>query len=346
MWQEILAELENREDLTSQQTSFAMSEILEGRASDNQIRSFLLGLKEKGETATEVLSLVSVMYQHAAPLEVPERAVDSVGTGGDGLNTINISTSAAIVTTAAGARVIKHGNRAASSKSGSADLLEALGINIELNGEQVAECVRRIGIGFAYAPKFHPAMRFAAPVRKALGAPTIFNILGPLANPARPKAVAIGVARKEMMELVAKVLAERGCEGFVFRGLEGLDEISTDGPTEIYQVNRGRVVKEIFDPSEIGSERFPISDLVGGDAIENAAITQSVFSGKRGAAREAILLNAAAAIAAFKGDFDLGVQQQIANGYVLAKTAIDSGKAFELLQRWREVSNELAKSSL
>jgi anthranilate phosphoribosyltransferase len=286
------------------------------------------------------------MYKHAAPLVIPDRAVDSVGTGGDGLNTINISTSAAIVTTAAGARVIKHGNRAASSKSGSADLLEALGINIDLNGDQVAECVRRIGIGFAFAPKFHPAMRFAAPARKSLGTPTIFNILGPLANPARPKAVAIGVARKEMIELVATVVAERGSEGFVFRGLEGLDEISTDGPTEIYQVNRGRAIRELFDPSDIGIDRYPISDLVGGDAVENAAITKSVFSGKRGAAREAILLNAAAAIAAFKGDFDLGVQQQMANGYVLAKSAIDSGKALELLQRWRELSNELAKSSL
>lgn len=346
MWPDLLEKLANREDLTPELAGFAMSEILEGRASEDQIRNFLIGLKAKGETPTEVAALVDQMYRQATLIKIPDRAVDSVGTGGDGFNTINISTSAALVTTAAGARVIKHGNRAASSKSGSADLLEALGINIELSAEQVAECVRRIGIGFAFAPKFHPAMKFAAPVRKSLGTPTIFNILGPLANPAAPKAVAIGVARSEMVELVAQVLAERGCEGFVFRGLEGLDEISIEGPTEVFQINQGRISRSVFDPIEIGVEKYPLRDLVGGDATFNAQVTESVLSGKQGAAREAILLNAAAAIAAFKADFDLGVSQQFANGYVLAKAAIDNGKAGELLQRWRELSNELAKSSL
>ncbi|MFM8328995.1 MAG: anthranilate phosphoribosyltransferase, partial [Actinomycetales bacterium] len=252
MWQEILVALSLKKDLDLNQTKYAMTEILEGRASDQQIREFLLGLKNKGETAEEVNTLVDVLYQHATLIDIPDRAIDVVGTGGDGFNTINISTSAAIVTTAAGARVIKHGNRAASSKSGSADLLEALDIKIDLSAGQVAEIVRKIGIGFAYAPNFHPAMRFAAPVRKSLGTPTIFNILGPLANPAKPKVVAIGVAREEMVLLVAQVLASRGCEGFVFRGREGLDEISVAGKTDIFQLHDGKVTKHEFDPTDIG----------------------------------------------------------------------------------------------
>ena len=315
-------------------------------ASEEEIKSFLIGLKNKGERAEEVRALVDVMYQHATLIDIPDRAVDTVGTGGDGFNTINISTSAAIVTTAAGARVIKHGNRAASSASGAADLLEELGININLDAAGVKECVRKIGIGFAFAPKFHPAMRYAAPVRKVLGVPTVFNILGPLANPARPKAVAIGVARSEMFDLVAQVLASRGNEGFVFRGLEGLDEISISGPSEIIQVYDGQLRKELFDPRDIGIETLPIDEIKGGSAKENAEITKRVFAGKDGGARQAILLNAAAAIAAFKGDFQLPIENQLANGYSLAKSAVDSGKASELVQRWRDLSNELAKSSL
>lgn len=346
MWQETLVTLSNKKNLAPDQIKFAMSEILEGRASDQQISEFLLGLKNKGETPEEVNALVDVLYQHATLIDIPDRAIDVVGTGGDGFNTINISTSAAIVTTAAGARVIKHGNRAASSKSGSADLLEALDIKIDLNASQVSEIVRKIGIGFAYAPNFHPAMRYAAPVRKSLGTPTIFNILGPLANPARPKVVAIGVAREEMVPLVAEVLAARGCEGFVFRGREGLDEISIAGKTDIFQLNNGIVTKHEFDPSDIGVDKNSLESIRGGDADLNARITLEVFSGKSGPYREAILLNSAIAIAAFKGDFDLGIEQQIANGYVLAKSAIDSGKAKDLVYRWRNLSHEIVNTSL
>ena len=346
MWQELLVALAEKKNPDLNQIKFAMSEILSGRASDDEIRDFLLGLKNKGETSDEVNALVDVLYQHATLINVPDRAVDVVGTGGDGFNTINISTSAAIVTTAAGARVIKHGNRAASSKSGSADLLEALGIKIDLKAEQVAEIVRQIGIGFAYAPNFHPAMRFAAPVRKSLGVPTIFNILGPLANPARPNFVAIGVARSEMFPLVAEVLARRGCSGFVFRGVEGLDEISIAGKTEILQLHNGEINEKSFHPSDIGVETYSLESIRGGEAAENAKITLDVFSGKTGAYREAILINSAIAIAAFKGDFDIGIEQQMANGYVLAKTAIDSGKAEELIYRWRDLSHEIEKVSL
>jgi anthranilate phosphoribosyltransferase len=343
---EINAQLSRKADLTEAQVRVVMDEILSGRATEDEIKGFLIGLKEKGERAEEVLALVDSLYQRASQVEIPDRAVDIVGTGGDGFNTINISTSAAILITASGGRVVKHGNRAASSASGAADLLEALGININLDAKQLAECVRKIGIGFAFAPKFHPAMRYAAAARKSLGTPTIFNILGPLANPAKPKAVAIGVARLEMFELVAKVLAARGCEGFVFRGNEGLDEISIAGPSSVYQVREGGYQLFTFDPRNIGIELEPLSAIQGGDAKLNAEVTKAVFSGKLGAAREAILLNAAIGIAAFKGDFNLPLETQIANGYVLAKAGIDSGRALELIQRWRELSNELAKSSL
>lgn len=343
---QVISRLTEKEDLSQGEVRLVMTEILNGRATDEEIKGFLIGLRLKGEKPQEVIALVDSLYEHAALVEIPDRAVDIVGTGGDGFNTINISTSAAILTTAAGGRVIKHGNRAASSASGAADFLEELGININLDGKQLAECVRKLGIGFAFAPKFHPAMRYAASARKALGLPTVFNILGPLANPAKPKAVAIGVARPEMFELVAQVLAARGCEGFVFRGSEGLDEISIAGPSEIYQIRDGGYQICSFDPRSIGIEREPLSAIKGGTAGFNAEITKAVFAGKSGPAREAILLNAAIGIAAFKGDFNLPIETQIANGYVLAKAGIDSGRALELIQRWRDLSNELAKSSL
>ena len=345
-WDGIFKSLSDAKDLTSTQTSWAMSQILSGAAESEIIKRFLLSLKNKGESPQEVIDLVETMYQHAQLINIPDRCVDVVGTGGDGANTINISTAAAIITTAAGARTIKHGNRAATSKSGSADLLEAFGININLNAAAVAECVRKIGIGFAFAPVFHPAMKHAAQARKELGVPSIFNILGPLANPARPVAVAIGVARADLLKLVAEVLARRGCQGFVFRGDDGLDEVSVSASTTVYVIKDGEIRLEVFDPANLGLERISIEQLKGGTAEENVAITKRIFAGERSAYREAVLLNAAASIAAFKGDLHLGVEQQFANGYVLAKQAVDSGAAAHLVERWAELSNELAKSSL
>lgn len=345
-WEPILHSLAQKKALNPDQVNWAMNQILSGAADIETIKSFLIALRNKGETAEEVISLVEAMYQHAQLISIPDRCVDVVGTGGDGAQTINISTAAAIVTTAAGARTIKHGNRAATSKSGAADLLEAFGININLNATQVAECVRRIGIGFAFAPVFHPAMKNAAQARKELGVPTIFNILGPLANPARPVAVAIGVARADLFELVAQVLARRGCQGFVFRGDDGLDELSISTTSSVYILNKGKYRLERFEPRELGIEPAPIEALKGGTAAENLDITKRVFAGEKGAYRDAILLNAAAAIAAFKGDLDLGIEQQFANGLVLAKQGIDSGAATQLVERWADLSNELAKSSL
>ena len=343
-WPLILKRLTEGLDLETHSAEWAMNEILQGSAGVPEIKEFLLALKDKGEIADEVNSFVSVMYQHSAPISISERAVDTVGTGGDGANTINISTTAAIVAAAAGAKVVKHGNRAASSKSGSADLLQALGVNIDLDGSGVETTFREVGIGFCFAPKFHPAMRFAAPARKELGVPTIFNILGPLANPAQPKAAAIGVANDRMHLLMAEVLAAKGVDGFVFRGDDGLDEITLATTTSVLTIGQAEISSDLIDPLDFGIDRAPISALVGGDAEFNAAVTRAIFNGERGAPRDAVALNAAAAIAAYKGEFDKSLQERMKDGYALAIEAIDSGATNQLLSNWVAVSQRLSAS--
>jgi anthranilate phosphoribosyltransferase len=282
------------------------------------------------------------MYQFCAPITINERAVDTVGTGGDGAHTINISTTAAIIAAAAGSRVVKHGNRAASSKSGAGDLLEALGVAINLDGAKVAQTVAELGIGFCFAPIFHPAMRFAAPARKELATATVFNILGPLANPAKPKAAAIGVANDRMHLVMAQVLAERGVEGFVFRGDDGLDEITLATTTSVLTIGNGEISSDRIDAKDFSLANAPISALVGGDAQENARITKAIFSGERGAPRDAVLLNAAAAIAAFDGEFELSIHERLSKSLKKATESIDAGKANSLLEEWVLLSNKLA----
>ena len=343
-WDAVFTSLTNKSDLSNEQITWAMAQILEGKAGNDQIKQFLLGLKLKGESASEVSALVAQMYQYAAPINITERAVDTVGTGGDGANKINISTAAAIITNAAGARVVKHGNRAATSKSGSADLLEALGIKIDLTGSEVEQTVHKIGIGFCFAPIFHSSMKHAAAARKELGVPTVFNILGPLANPAKPVACAIGVARRELLPLMAQVLLEQGKEGFVFRGDDGLDEVSLATTTTVIQISNGNLIEEVFNPAELGIASAPISELAGGDAKFNAQMTKQIFDGKAGAMRDAVSLNAAFAIAAFKADFSLPLQTQIANGFVLANKAIDSGAAQSILKKWAQLTNEIVSA--
>ena len=334
--------MESGKDLLPQEAQDLMREVLEGRADKEVLKHFLLALKNKGETAGEVTALVEQMYTHCAPIEIGERAVDTVGTGGDGANTINISTTAAIIAAAAGSRVVKHGNRAASSKSGAGDLLEALGVAINLDGERVAKTVADLGIGFCFAPIFHPAMRFAAPARKELGTATVFNILGPLANPARPKAAAIGVANERMHLVMAQVLADRGVEGFVFRGDDGLDEITLATTTAVLTIGGGEISSDRIDAKDFGLANAPISALVGGDANENAAITKAIFAGERGAPRDAVLLNAAAAIAAFDGDTSQSIHERISASLIKAVDAVDSGTATILLSKWVTLSQELS----
>jgi anthranilate phosphoribosyltransferase len=343
-WPQLIATLTNGLDLSSTSAHWAMNEILQGETDSAQIKEFLLALKAKGESAEVVNAFVSAMYQHSAPIDIAERAVDTVGTGGDGFNTINISTTAAIVAAAAGAKVVKHGNRAASSKSGSADLLEALGVNIDLVGEGVETVFREVGVCFCFAPKFHPAMRFVAPARKELGVPTIFNILGPLANPAKPKAAAIGVANDRMHLLMAQVLSAKGVDGFVFRGDDGLDEISLATTTSVLTIGQGEISSGLIDPAEFGISKAPISDLVGGDAQFNASVSRAIFSGEHGAPRDAVALNAAAAIAAYKGAFNKSLSERIQYGYIDAINAIDSGAATQLLSNWVAASQRLSDS--
>ena len=340
-WELHISRLRSGLDLEPVEVQWCMNEILTGNAEIEVIKEFLLALKAKGETSSEVGALVDQMYEHCAPITINERAVDTVGTGGDGAHTINISTTAAIVAAAAGVKVVKHGNRAASSKSGSADLLEALGININLDGTDVENTFSELGIGFCFAPVFNPAMRFAAPARKELATPTVFNILGTLANPAKPHAAAIGVASESMHLVMAQVLSNRGVDGFVFRGDDGLDEITLATTTSVLTIGAGEITRGLIDPLDFGIERAPIAALVGGDSVENARITTAIFAGEKGAPRDAVVLNAAAAIAAYEGRFDLNLHERMALGVSRAIEAIDSGASTRLVSKWAELSQKL-----
>lgn len=340
-WDLAFSLLDSGLDLEPSLVQWCMNQILTNAAEPELIKRFLLALKSKGETSEEVGALVAQMYQYCAPISIQERAVDTVGTGGDGAHTINISTTAAIIAAAAGAKVVKHGNRAASSKSGAADLLENLGVNISLDGKGVETTFAQLGIGFCFAPVFHPAMRFAAPARKELGVPTVFNILGPLANPAKPKAAAIGVANDRMHLVMAQVLGDKGVDGFVFRGDDGLDEITLATTTSVLTIGKGEISSDLLDPLDFGISRAPISALAGGDGAENARITSAIFAGERGAPRDAVALNAAAAIAAYDARIELNLHDRIALGLEKATEAIDSGAAKNLLSAWAILSQKL-----
>lgn len=341
-WKESVATLESGVDLTNVDAQWFMREILEGRAESTDLSEFLIALKNKGETSDEVGAFVTEMFNHSAPINITHRSVDTVGTGGDGAHTINISTTAAIIAAAAGARVVKHGNRASSSKSGAADLLEALGVNISLAGVGVEKTVAELGIGFCFAQKFHPAMKNAAAVRKELGVPTVFNILGPLANPAKPRAAAIGVANERMHLVMAQVLGNRGVDGFVFRGDDGLDEITLATTTSVLSIGKGAIESDRIEPADFGLSKAPISALIGGDAPENARITRAIFSGEHGAPRDAVLLNAAAAIAAFEGDLESDIHKRLEVALTRAIAAVDEGKATALLEQWATLTQDLA----
>lgn len=343
-WERAFDLLEKNLDLPVELAQEIMREVLEGRAETEKLKRFLLALKAKGETSDEVGALVSQMYQHSAPINISERAVDIVGTGGDKSNTINISTMSAIVAAAAGSVVVKHGNRAASSKSGSADLLEALGVAINLDGKLVEQCVSELRIGFCFAPNFHPAMRHAAAARKELGEPTVFNILGPLANPAKPKSAAIGVANERMHLVMAQVLGDRGVDGFVFRGDDGLDELTLTTTSQVLTIGNGEIESGVIDPPSLGISYSPLSELVGGDAKQNAEIAKRIFAGEKGAPRDAVLLNSAAAIAAYNNDIELPLQTRFEEGLREAAYAIDSGSAQNLLDRWIKLTQAMVNS--
>ncbi|HET9649412.1 MAG TPA: anthranilate phosphoribosyltransferase, partial [Microlunatus sp.] len=311
-WSGVLTELAARRDLTRESAGWAMRQILAGEATPAQLGAFAVALRAKGETVTELSAMADTMLEFATPIEIGEHAVDVVGSGGDRSNTVNISTMAAIVAAATGARVVKHGNRAASSACGAADVLEALGVVLDLTPEQQTEVVDRVGIGFLFAPLYHPALRHAGPVRSQLGIPTTFNFLGPLANPAQPVAQAVGVADVRMAALVAGVLADRGNQGMVVHGDDGLDELTTTTSSTVWLYTAGRVTQTELDPRELGLARCRAEELVGGPAAVNAGVAREVLEGRSGPVRDIVLLNAAAALLAYDGVDDRPIVEQFA----------------------------------
>ena len=333
-WPDVLSCLIAREDLSTEQTGWAMRQILSGEASPAQIAGFAVALRSKQETVSEVEGLVATMYEFAAPCEVAGRTVDIVGTGGDRSRTVNISTMAALVVAGAGVPVVKHGNRAASSACGSADVLEGLGVPLDLPPEAVARIATEVGITFCFAPVFHSALRHSAGARRELGVATTFNFLGPLANPSRPAAQAVGVADPRMAVIIAGVLAERGVDGFVFRGDDGLDELTTTTTSRVWSISAGVVTEHLLDPADLGIARAAPAALVGGDVAFNTAVVHRLLAGEAGAVRDAVLLNAAAGIAAYDQAEPGDLEDRLDAAMSRAAAAVDSGAARETLSRW------------
>jgi anthranilate phosphoribosyltransferase len=336
LWPEVIGRLVRREELPADLVRAAMGEILRGDASDAQIAAFAVGLRAKGETPAELAAMVDTM------IEVGERVdlagidgpfVDTCGTGGDGAGTVNVSTMAAVVTAGAGARVVKHGGRAASSRCGSVDVLEALGVIVDLGPEGVARCVRDVGIGFCFAQRFHPAMRFAAPVRQQLGVRTTFNFLGPLANPAGAARRTIGVSDPAMADRVVAALRELGVErALVFYGHDGLDELTVTDASTVHELRDGDVAVYDIEPEKVGLTRSPLGALAGGDAAGNAEAVHRVFAGATGAVRDVVLLNSAAALVV------AGLADDLAGGIELAASVVDDGRAASTLEAFVRVS--------
>jgi anthranilate phosphoribosyltransferase len=333
---EAIVKVAGGQPLEMEEASAAMEEIVQGTATPAQIAAFAIALRMKGETAAEIAGLARVMRQEAVRVSVAGEVVDTCGTGGDGLSTFNISTVSAFVTSGAGVRVAKHGNRAYTSSCGSADVLEALGVAIELRPEEVVVCVERAGIGFMFAPMFHPAMRHAAGPRREIGIRTVFNVLGPLTNPAGATAQLLGVASAELVPLMGEVLRLLGSRrALVVHGEDGLDELSISGPTLACEVRDGVARSYRVEPEQCGLRRAPLSALAGGTAAENAAIAESVLRGERGPRRDVVLLNSAAAL------YVAGRASDLKDGVRRAAESIDSGAAAGRLESLRALSRSM-----
>jgi anthranilate phosphoribosyltransferase len=336
-WPEVIGQLMKGESLSREDAGSAMGEIMEGRASEAQMAAFIVSLRAKGETAEEMTGLVDAMFAAAVTIDVGEPVVDVVGTGGDGAGTFNISTTAALIAAGAGAKVAKHGNRAASSTTGSADLLAGLGFDLELAPESTRQMIRETGFGFLFAPRYHPAMRFVAPVRKDLGVRTVFNFLGPLCNPARADRMSVGTSDPNMAALMIEVLKNRGATtAFVYYGEDGLDELTTTAPSYIYRLRDGEITHAEFTPEDFGVARARTEDLLGGDVEENVAITRNILEGAPGPQRDVALVNAAPAIVA------AGLADGFTDAMALAAQAVDSGGAAATLERSLAMCQELA----
>ncbi|MDE3057593.1 MAG: anthranilate phosphoribosyltransferase [Bacteroidota bacterium] len=335
MIKEAFHKILEHKDLEKREAYEAMSEIMSGNASEPLIASFLVSLRMKGETVAEIAGCAQAMREKATHIESKrDGVIDTCGTGGDGTGTFNISTGAAFVAAGAGAVVAKHGNRAISSRAGSADVLKALGVNIEIPKEKVEQCLNEVGIAFLFAPALHGAMKYAGPVRKELGTRTVFNILGPLTNPAGAKRQVIGVFNPQLTEPLANVLKELGSErALVVHGAGGLDEISTLGATRVSELKNGQVATYEFHPASAGLAEGDLSALKGADAETNAAILKSIFDGKKSHQRDIVVLNAGAAL------YVAGLALTIKEGVVLAGDAVDSGKAKKKLDAMIEMTN-------
>ncbi len=332
-WPTVLEQILSGDGLSRTEAHAAMAEIMTGESSEAQIAAFLVALRAKGETADEMTGFVDAMTEASVTVDVGEPVVDSVGTGGDRSGTFNISTTAALVAAGAGVKIAKHGNRAASSKTGSADLLEALGIDLEMSPERTVEMIRTVGFGFFFAPQYHPAMRHAGPVRRSLGIRTVFNFLGPLTNPAGAKRLSVGTSDPQMAGLMIEVLKNRGAEtAFVFYGNDGLDELTTTGPSTIHRLKDGEISVAEFTPDDFGVATASLDDLRGGEVEANVAITIAILDGSVGPQRDIALVNASPVIVA------AGLADGFTEGIQLAAEAIDSGDAHAVLDRAIEFS--------
>jgi anthranilate phosphoribosyltransferase len=326
MIKEAIASLVDRKTLKAEEASTVMEEIMDGRATPSQLSAFIIALKMKGETVEEITGLARTMRDKAIAVKATGPVIDIVGTGGDGSCTFNISTAAALVVAAAGLKVAKHGNRAATSRCGSADVLESLGVRIDISADQAAECLQKIGITYMFAPVFHPAMKHAGPTRREIGVPSVFNILGPLTNPAGAEHYLMGVARRDMATIMARVLKNLGCRhGLVVHGEDGLDEITTSGSSIVSEITGNGIVEYEICPEDFGMNRASAEELKGGNAAENAIILREVLSGSRGPRRDIVLLNAAAGL--FAGD----LVPSVSEGIKLADDVLDSGRAISKL---------------
>ncbi|WP_435109204.1 anthranilate phosphoribosyltransferase [Nocardiopsis synnemataformans] len=343
-WRELLAALLCGQDLTETDTRWAMGQVMDNAADPAELAGFLIALRAKGESASEMAGLLGALMARVVPLPVDgSTVVDIVGTGGDGAHTVNVSTMAAIVLAATGTRVVKHGGRSVSSRAGSADVLEALGIPLDLNPAQVARCVEEVGIGFTFAPVFHQGLRHAAPVRRKLGVPTAINYLAPLTNPAAPHTSLVGCSNTDLAPVLAQVLAERGSTALVVRGQDGLDEITTAAPTQVWTVADGRVERTLLDTAEHGLPRCGPDALCGGDATFNASVVHRVVEAERGPIRDAVLANAAGALAAHRG-WPHGLDTAFAEAMETVSAAVDSGAAHTLVQDWIKLARSLSTS--
>lgn len=338
-WRDILTDLLERRDLSVSEATWAMREVMAGRATSSQLAGFLVALRAKGETVDEIVGFRDAILEAALPLSVPTDALDIVGTGGDRFGTVNVSTMASIVAAASGIPVVKHGNKAASSKSGSSDVLAALGIDLSLDPMGVARVLDEAGITFAFASAFHPGFRHAGPTRAELGIPTVFNFLGPLCNPARAEANAVGVAHLDRVPLITGVFRTRGATALVFRGDDGLDELTTTGHSRIWEVSRGDIHEHDLDPRDLGIPLARIEDLLGADPAHNAEVVRRVLAGEVGPVRDIVLLNAAAGIVAYRlwresGEVQRPILERLAEATETAAEAIDSGAAAQTLEAW------------